>query len=503
MELTAELIHGFAGSMLAKRYDGATPTPQCHMEWWDLCASKDPLVAIAAPRAHGKSTAVSHAYLLAALMFRERKFALIVSDTENQAINFLGDITNELKNNDDLINLFGIRSFIKESQTDIIVDFTDGEQFRILVRGAEQRVRGLKWDQRRPDLIICDDLEGDEQVQSKDRREKFRRWFYAALLPCRSQHGIVRVVGTVLHLDSLLNRIMPPDYDGDHIKVEPLKTYSTRKKVEWRSVRYRAHSEDYQHILWADRYDADFFKIKKEDYTKQGIPEVYAQEFLNYPIDESTAYFKRPDFIEIPKFTLDAIKIKEKRLTYYAAVDFAISTRDRSDYTVIAIGGIDSEGIMHIIDIRRGRWDALDIVEEMFAVQKKYEPYYFVTERGAIEKAIGAILRREQIARQTYMNLHPMTPTSDKQARARSFQARFRAGGVKFDKSAAWYPDLEEEMVRFPKARHDDQVDALSWLGLVVDQVQSADTPEEEEEYEYLQSLKSDINNGRSKVTGY
>mgnify|MGYP003347188385 CR=1 FL=1 len=121
MELTAELIHGFAGSMLAKRYDGATPTPQCHMEWWDLCASKDPLVAIAAPRAHGKSTAVSHAYLLAALMFRERKFALIVSDTENQAINFLGDITNELKNNEDLISLFGIKEFIK--------DFRPGELF--------------------------------------------------------------------------------------------------------------------------------------------------------------------------------------------------------------------------------------------------------------------------------------------------------------------------------------------------------------------------------------
>ncbi|NBW29482.1 hypothetical protein EBR37_03820, partial [bacterium] len=277
---------------------------------------------------------------------------------------------------------------------------------------------------------------------------------------------------------------MPPDYDGDYTKVEPLKTYSTRKRVEWRSVRYRAHSEDYSQILWADRYTADFFKDKKEDYTKQGIPEVYAQEFLNYPIDESTAYFKRTDFVEIPKFTLDAIKHKEKKLTYYAAVDFAISTRERSDYTVIAIGGIDSDGIMNIVDIRRGRWDALEIVDEMFSVQKKYEPYYFVTEKGAIEKAIGAILRREQISRQAYMNLYPMTPTKDKQARARSFQARFKAGGVKFDKTQSWYGDLEEEMVRFPKARHDDQVDALSWLGLVVDQVQDADTPEEEEEYE-------------------
>ena len=217
----------------------------------------------------------------------------------------------------------------------------------------------------------------------------------------------------------------------------------------------------------------------------------------------STAYFKRPDFIEIPKFTLDAIKYKEKKLTYYAAIDFAISTRERSDYTVIAVGGIDSDGIMNIVDIRRGRWDALEIVDEMFAVQKKYEPYYFVTEKGAIEKAIGAILRREQIVRQVYMNLYPMTPTKDKQSRARSFQARFKAGGVKFDKTSEWYPDLEEELVRFPKARNDDQVDALSWLGLVVDQVQNADTPEEEYEHEYIAALKATNNDGRSKVTGY
>jgi hypothetical protein len=299
MKLTPELIHGFAGACLAKRYDGSTPTPQCHLEWWDLCCSDNPLVAIAAPRAHGKSTAITHAYLLAALLFRDRKFALIVSDTESQATNFLSDLKDEMINNEDLINLFGIKGLIKDSQTDIIVEFTDGEQFRVLVRGAEQRVRGLKWDQRRPDLIICDDLEGDEQVQSKDRREKFRRWFYAALLPCRSQHGIVRVVGTVLHLDSLLNRIMPPDYDGDYTKVEPLKTYSARKRVEWRSVRYRAHSEDYQHILWADRYTAEFFQIKKEDYTLdtnntflENYIETNKEYFPNFGGDIETYFFQ-------------------------------------------------------------------------------------------------------------------------------------------------------------------------------------------------------------------
>ena len=295
---------------------------------------------------------------------------------------------------------------------------------------------------------------------------------------------------------------MPPEYDGNYTVAGPLKTYSTRKKVEWRSVRYKAHNEDFTQILWPTRYTKETLDDIRNVYVKQGLNEVYSQEYLNYPIDESSAYFKRIDFIEIPKHTLDAIKHKEKKLVYYAAVDFAISQRERSDYTVIAIAGIDSDGIMNIIDIRRGRWDALEIVEEMFSVQRKYEPYYFITERGAIEKAIGAILKREQITRNTYMSLHPMTPTKDKLARSRNFQARFKAGGVKFDKSAPWYPDLEEEMARFPKTTHDDQVDALSWLGLVVDQVMQPETPEEEDEQDY-QASKSQQQDGRSLVTGY
>ena len=502
MELNAKLIDGFAGSLLSKRYDAATATPQCHQEWWEQCSSKNNLVAIAAPRSHGKSTAITHAYTLAALLFRDRKFAVIVSDTETQAVNFLNDIKEELRNNEDLIELFGVRKFIKDTETDIIVEFNDGYSFRVLVRGAEQRVRGLKWNQIRPDLIVCDDLEGDEQVLNKDRREKFRRWFFGALLPCMSRTGICRVVGTILHLDSLLNRLMPEDSDKRTV-IEPLKSYSLNKKAAWTSVRYRAHDDSFENILWPTRWSKDALQKERQRYLDQGIPEVYSQEYLNYPIDEATSYFQRGDFIEIPKHTLDAIRHKEKKLTYYAAVDFAISTKERSDYTVIAIAGMDSDGIMNIIDVRRGRWDALQIVDEMFAVQKKYEPYYFVTERGAIEKAIGAILRREQLARQVYMSLLPMTPTKDKQSRARSFQARFRAGGVKFDKTSDWYSNLEEELIRFPKARNDDQVDALSWLGLVVDQVQSADTPEEEYEQEYQTAKQSFQNDGRSQITGY
>jgi len=42
---------------------------------------------------------------------------------------------------------------------------------------------------------------------NKDRRDKFKRWFYGALLPSRSKEGVIRYVGTILHMDSMLENL--------------------------------------------------------------------------------------------------------------------------------------------------------------------------------------------------------------------------------------------------------------------------------------------------------
>jgi len=92
----------------------------------------------------------------------------------------------------------------------------------------------------------------------------------------------------------------------------------------------------------------------------------------------------------------------------------------------------------------------------------------------------------------------------DKVTRAKSIQARMRAGGVKFDKGADWYQVLEDECMTFPRSKHDDQVDALAYMGRLLDQMIEAPTQEEAEEEEYLDELRnSDIEDGRSKTTGY
>jgi hypothetical protein len=80
-----------------------------------------------------------------------------------------------------------------------------------------------------------------------------------------------------------------------------------------------------------------------------------------------------------------------------------------------------------------------------------------------------------------------------------------RAGAVRFDKNADWYQGLEDEMIRFPRDRHDDQVDAMAYLGLIIDKMSNAPTKEEQADTIYNEEMEeSGLNfEGRNEQTGY
>ena len=501
--LTADAVEGFVGAVLAKRFDQPAPIPECHREWWRLCTSNYPFVAIAAPRGFAKSTAITHSYTLATALFRERSFILLISGTEGQSILFLNDIKNELKDNTNIHMLFGVPKFLKDAETDIIVEMPDGHRFRIMAKGAEQQMRGAKWAGKRPDLIICDDIEEDEQVMNKERREKFRKWFFGALLPLRSDHGIVRIVGTILHMDAMLERLMPEYQLAERRKSklliqEPLKIY-TDYRLPWKSVKYRAHDSDWENLLWPEKRTQEWLEAEREKYVAQGMPEVYSQEYLNVPIDESTAFFKRKDFI--PQLEQERNLI----LRYYIASDMAVSEKDRADYTVFCIGGMDETGILHIVNVIRERMDAKQIIDQMLYLETFYKPEIFAIEKGQIEKAIGPFLNEEMIKRNVYPNIVKLAPSMDKSQRARSIQARVRARGVRFDKEADWYQAFEDELCRFPRDKHDDQVDAFAYLGLVIDKMVEASTPTEVADEAYNREYQNSglFDTGRDLITGY
>jgi predicted phage terminase large subunit-like protein len=510
MILTKDVIKGFVGGLLSENFDGAVESPSFHEECWELCVSKHPKVAIAAPRHHAKTSAVTLGYGLATLLFRERKFMLLVSDTESQSCLFLGNFKQELQNNLKLIELFGLKTddqgrvqFLKDTENDIIVEMADGHKFRVIAKGAEQKLRGLLWNGSRPDIILCDDMENDELVMNKDRREKMRRWFYSALLPCISQNGVVRIVGTILHMDSLLERLMPEHQVQNHkvkgLVYNELSTY-TLAKTPWKSIRYRAHNPEHTLFLWPQRYDKEYFQAKYADYLLQGIPDAYSQEYLNSPLDEATTFFKRNDFA--PRTEAD----KKVRLNYYVAVDLAISEAERADWSVFVVAGIDENKIMHVCNVIRERLDGREIVDTLMALHRLYEPHAVGIEDTQITKSIGPFLREEMVKQQTFLNIIPLKHGGkDKIARARSIQARMRAAGVKFNTNEDWFPIFQDELLKFPRDRHDDQVDAFAYLGMMLDALIEAPTEQEIIDEDYQNDLERNVHGrgGRNRTCGY
>ena len=445
------------------------------------------------------------------MLFRDRQFVIIVSDTEGQSKDFLGDIKKELQSNEDIINLFGVKGLTKDTETDIIVTLEDGYQFRIIAKGSEQKVRGLKWNHKRPDLIICDDMENDEIVMNPDRREKFRNWVMKALLPARAPHGIVRVVGTILHLDSFLARICPIDGVKWSVK-EGLKYINTNHKSMWKSVVYVAHEgsnpsdiTSNKEILWPERFSKAYFIEKYQEAVDIGLPEAYSQEQLNRPLDDTHALFRKSDFVGMTESEKEEIASGRKPLTHYCGIDLAISQKERADWSVFHVVGMDAKGYLYHRRTIRERMDGLQIVDTILALQNQYNLQWVSIEQDKIGKAIGSFLREKTIELGIPISLMPIVPSADKPMRVRSIQARMRAGGIKFDKDAIEYQDLENEFLQFPRGRHDDQVDAFSCIGLALDKMTAAQTYEEEEEDEYNIELRATerYGGGRSMTTGY
>ena len=479
-------ITGFVTSFLLNRYDNPVNIPEFHKQVWDICTSGKKKIAIAAPRSHAKSTAVTHALTLYLFLFRIKKYGIIVSDTESQASQFLGDIKTELLENESIRRLFHIKErLVKDSVTDIVVEFEDGEKFRIQALGAGQKVRGRKWGNKRPDYIICDDLENDEMVENDDIRERFRNWVFRALIPSLSKYGLFIIVGTILHEDSVLMRLI--------------------KNKSWTSKLYQAHKDfnDFSEILWPEQWPETELRKIRQNYIDDGYPEGYASEYLNDPTASSESYFKKEDFKDLED------GMRELATNNYAGVDLAISDADRAAYTVIVVGGMDEYKRLIVKHVLRFRGDANDILTNMFEIQKLYNIQLWKVEEGQIRKTLQSEMYSRMQTSGIYLNVpNGAVPTKDKRSRARAIQARLRAGGVYFDKSAPWYPVLEHEMLKFPKGTYKDQVDALAWLGIAINELAEAASPSEQYEEDYEDEMRiwheSDIgNSGRNYITGY
>lgn len=515
VKLTAELIEAFAGTFLSGRYDALAATPQFHREAWAEYCSDYPLVDLAAPREHAKTTSLAFVFILAETMFRISDYTILVGSTEENAGEILSNITEECRENDDMREEFGILDLERDSQTDLIILFDDGHRARVLARGAEQKIRGKMWNGKRPNLLVCDDMEDDEQVENKDRRIKFRKWFFRAARQAVSRRGRIRVHGTILHEDSLLARL--------------------QRNKAWKSLFYKAHTsyDDFSNRLWPAAWSEQRLRARRQEFIEDGDSAGYSQEFLNDPQDNADAYLKKSGFIAMTPDDHRRPKV------IYAAADFAVSKDDMANRTSFTIGGKDLLNLINVIEVRVARWSSFEVVREltpamngwsyledprgggykvgwiveMIDIQRRWNPDYFFVEDGVIWKAIKHMflnqLREEDVA----INIVEVPSIKDKATRGRPYQKKHNSGQMRYDFEAEWYAGHEAELRRFTGASQatlDDQFDSNSLLvtGFELNKPEAAEEEDflEEEELSMRGAAlarRGEGRDGRSPITGY
>ncbi len=523
VKLSADLIEAFAGMFISPRYDSPRPTPTFHREAWALYASDVQSAIVIAPRDHAKSTGLTTVYTLAEVCWRTSDYVILVGSTEEGSAEQLGNIVEELTENEELIKQFKIGKFIRTSAADVIVECTDGHRFRIIAKGAEQRIRGRLWKGKRPNLIVADDQEDDEQVENVERRAKFRRWFFRAAKQALSKTGKIRVHGTILHEDSLLARL---------IRCPKCKVRTTDKYLGggcpkcgaikvWSHLYYKAHQafDDFSNRLWPERWTEEQLRSRRQEFIDDDDTAGYAQEFLNDPQDSMAAFLRREDFLPMA----DADYEEDMRVN--AGWDFAVSKADLANRTSCTVAGQTTKNILNFLDFKVGRWNPTvspaeqergekGWIDLMFEVEERYHPECHFVEGGTIWNSVKNVVTSEMHARGVFLNIVVLNPVKDKAVRGLGLKKRHRAGATKWNTRAEGYEGAKEECLKFTgsaAARLDDQFDSAATVVIGFDSLAVAPeeedffTPDEEELEKgfWMRKKGSGGSSGRSAVTGY
>src|SRR5690625_2296093 len=204
--------------------------PEFHLEMTDIIntVSSEVLnakIAVAAPRSHAKSTWYTKAFPIHQVVYRLRKYIIIISETPSVATANMEWIRGQSKHNEKLRKEFGELLSPKDQANDkdngeeFIAwhnDVDGKKRYLALVQAAStgQALRGRNWNGSRPDLIICDDLEDARSggnASTPEQRSKLRDWFSQTVMALGDPKGertAFVVVGTTVHFDSLLMNLL-------------------------------------------------------------------------------------------------------------------------------------------------------------------------------------------------------------------------------------------------------------------------------------------------------
>ena len=401
----------------------------------------------ASPRGFAKTT-LNQLSICFQVANRMEKFIVVVEKTFNEASEVITGVVKEFRDNPMVRTVYGEMVKVnalgqydeknKDAQGDV---FINGVRMR--AKGFNTPIRGLKSNEWRPTKIYIDDVESDEHINSEEQRRKYRENYSTGIVPAVDIEGSIKVRGTILHNDSLLNNLI----------------------TQFKGKIYKAFDKaDPEHtLLWPERWSYEKLMAKKVEMEMEGKGNSkFYQEYLNEPIDDET----RPFRMEWMQKQFDDLDIKFLACSRTATIDVAETIKQGTDYTSCTVVDWDSDNNWFVQSAKRHKVNITGLIDLIFSVWQYWKPSKIGVEKKAFEDQIKPLLkiRSEQIG------IYPIVVELEHGGKAKedrikgALQGRFEAGKVWFRKDSNDDQQLlKGELVDFPAGRHDDLCDALAY----------------------------------------
>ncbi len=422
--------------------------------------------AIAAPRGEAKSTICTQLFPLWCMVCDLKRYIIIAMDTREQAYGMLEAIKVEIESNPRLAVDFPELGAGKVWRAGAII--TSKNQ-KVEAVGAGQKLRGRRHGAYRPDLVVLDDIENDEMVQTPEQRNKLHNWVLNAVLKlgAAGEKFDVIYVGTILHYDSVLNRVLKTKgWKKAHFKAILRFPDNMALWDEWENIYLSEEGDDdtlsdlfyQQHktemdkgavVSWLARPILYLMKIRASDGHSS-----FDSEYQNDPVSGDDAIFANSIqyWTELPD-----------DLIYFCAVDPSLGKAGAGrDPSAILVGGYHrATGKLYVTEAQIKKRLPDLIIENTIELHVNYGFFKCGFETVQFQEFLKDELVKRSAQRGKPVPVVAIKPNTDKMLRIESLQPHIANGLILLHRSQS---TLIEQLRHFPKADHDDGPDALEML---------------------------------------
>lgn len=423
------------------------------------------------PRGSAKSTIATLCYVLRAAVEGWERYIWIVSDTKEQAQTHLENVKNELVSNEKLAEYYPQAVGLSRHWRATSIRLRNGVVIESF--GTGQGIRGRRYGEVRPSLIVCDDLQNDSHMSSAAQREASRQWFHGTLLNAGTCDTNLINLATALHREALalelhraagwVSRNFPAiissptntelwdQWESIYCDVENPNARATARQFY---EDHRAEMDAGAIVLWPDGENLyTLMQLRAEigqtafEREKQGSP--VNPENCEWPetyFADDIWFDEWPADITVRTVALDPSKGRDA---------------GRGDYSAYVQLGIDRSGVM-FVEADLARRPTPQMVADGVAICDRFRPNLFGVEANQFQELLCGEFVSE-FARQGISHTAPAAihNTINKQMRIRRLGAFLSLRRFRFLANSPSTRMLVEQLRDFPNGAHDDGPDAL------------------------------------------